>query len=153
MSDATVSGAQAAVDTGNGKVKVMGILVLVIGIIMIIAGIFTYPTTGSQLKAQKIVVAEDAEAFAGKPVAGPLTAYSQANVINKHTLAITEGKTYAELGRDDPTRETAMTSAFLQASLYTSVIAFGVAVLVAGLGVTFILIWLGLMWAAAPRRA
>ena len=46
-----------------------------------------------------------------------------------------------------------MTSAFLQASLFTSVIAFGVAALVAGLGVVLLLIGLGFIWIASPRKA
>ena len=153
MTDATAAGAQVAVDSGNGKVKVVGIITAVIGVIMLIAGVFTWTTAQSQLDAQKITVADDAGAFAGEPVDGPFTAYSQATVINKHTLEITGGKTYAELARDDPARETAMTSAFLQASLFTSVIAFGVAALVGGLGIVMILIGLGFIWSAAPRRA
>ncbi|MFC7534577.1 hypothetical protein [Actinoplanes sp. GCM10030250] len=50
------------------------------------------------------------------------------------------GKTYAELPRDDPNRDSVMTASFLQASLFTSVVAFGVAVLAAGLGIVLVLI-------------
>ena len=53
--------------------------------------------------------------------------------------------TYAELDRDDPTRETVMDASFLRASLFTSVVAFGVATLIAGLGVMFILLGLGFL--------
>jgi hypothetical protein len=59
-------------------------------------------------------------------------------------LEITEGLTYAELDRDDPVRQTAMNSAFLQASLFTSVLAFGVSAMASGMGVLFILIGLGM---------
>ena len=38
-----------------------------------------------------------------------------------------------------------MTASFLRASLFTSVVAFGVATLVAGLGVLFILLGLGFL--------
>ena len=67
MTDATAAGAQTAVDSGNGKVKVVGIITMVIGVIMLIAGIFTWTTASSQLEAQKITVADDAGAFAGEP--------------------------------------------------------------------------------------
>ena len=77
-------------------------------------------------------------------MADPFTAYCQARVIQKHTLEATGGKTYAELDRDDPLRETAMNSSFLQASLFTSIVAFGVAAMAAGMGVIFILIGLGI---------
>ena len=61
-------------------------------------------------------------------------------MIDKHTQAITGGKTYAELGQDDPLRTTAMDSAFLQASLFTSVVAFGLAAMAFVLGIVMTLI-------------
>jgi hypothetical protein len=41
-------------------------------------------------------------------------------------------------------REVAMNASFLQASLFTSVVAFGVAAMAAGMGVIFVLIGLGI---------
>ncbi len=66
-------------------------------------------------------------------------------------MAITGGLTYSELDREDPNRATAMDSAFLQASLFTSVVAFGVAFMAFGVGIVFILIGLG-MRAPVPTR-
>jgi predicted phage tail protein len=60
--------------------------------------------------------------------------------IKGHAEQIAGGKTYAELAQDDPNRQTVLTASFLQASLFTSVVAFGVAALVVGLGVLFILV-------------
>jgi hypothetical protein len=48
------------------------------------------------------------------------------------------------LDREDPKRETAMTASFLQASLFTSVVAFGVAAMAIAIGVLFILVGLGI---------
>jgi hypothetical protein len=48
------------------------------------------------------------------------------------------------LDREDPLRETAATASFLQASLYTSVVAFGVAAMAILIGVLFILIGMGI---------
>ena len=124
----------------DGAVKVVGILVLIAGIIMIIGGGLTWATVSSQLRAENIVVAEDASMYAGKQVAGPLTAYAQAEIINKHALESTGGKTYAELDREDPLRQTAMTASFLRASLFTSVVAYGVAAMAIGLGIVNILL-------------
>ena len=73
----------------DGAVKTVGIIILIAGIIMIIAGGVTWIQVTSELKAAKIVVAEDAANFAGKPVAGPLTAYAQAEIIDHHALAAT----------------------------------------------------------------
>lgn len=100
----------------------------------------TWATVSSQLRAENIVVAEDASMYAGKQVAGPLTAYAQAEIINKHALESTGGKTYAELDREDPLRQTAMTASFLRASLFTSVVAYGVAAMAIGLGIVNILL-------------
>ena len=124
----------------DGAVKAVGIIILIAGIVMILAGAATWLTVTSELKAQRITVAEDAASFAGKQVGGPFTAYAQAEIIDKHALEATGGKTYAELDREDPLRQTAMTASFLRASLFTSVVAYGVAAMAIGLGVLNILL-------------
>ena len=70
-------------------------------------------------------------------------------MIDKHTLEITDGLTYAELDREDPNRPVAMDSAFLQASLFTSVVAFGVAAMAFVLGIVLTLIGFALRSRAA----
>ena len=128
-------------------------VVLVLGIVFIAAGAVTWFVVRDQLSAQKITVSQDADHFAGATVNDPFTAYAQAQVINKHALEATDGKTYAELSRDDPNRTTAMQASFLQASLYTSVVAFGVAFMAVGVGVTFVFVALGLRRAGAASPA
>lgn len=143
------------------NVKFVGMLSLIAGILMVIAGGVTYGTVSSQLSAENIVVPDDAAFLAGKDVKGPFTAYAQADIISKHALESSDGKTYAELGElageakaagDEElattyteARGTVMTASFLRASLFTSVLAFGVAALVIGLGVMFALIGWALM--------
>ena len=127
----------ASTTQGDGTVKVLGILTLVAGIVLIAAGIVTWIAITNQLSAENITVSGDAQWFADEPVDGPLTAFSQADVINTHALESTGGLTYAELGRDDPARQTAMTASFLRASLFTSVVAYGVAAMAAGIGLVF----------------
>jgi len=70
---------------------------------------------------------------------GPLEAFVQADVINTHALKATGGKTYAQLDKEDPLRATAMNGSFLRSSLFTSVIAFGVALFAIGVGVLALL--------------
>lgn len=135
--------------------KIVGIISIVAGLIMIIAGVLTWGVVSSQLKAENITVPGDSQlmggAFAGKPVAGPLTAYAQADAINMHAMKSSDGLTYAELGAKaseareagdealadeyTATRTTVMNASFLRSSLFSSVIAYGVAALVMGLGV------------------
>ncbi len=128
----------------SGPARTLGLLVVIAGIILVAAGVATYAVVSSTLADQKITVSSDADRFAGQQVTQPWQAYAQANVIGKHASEIAGGKTYAELPQDDPNRQTVMTASFLQASLFTSVVAFGVAVMAAGLGVVLILVGVAL---------
>jgi amino acid transporter len=123
--------------------KTASIASIVLGVLMVIGGIATWIVVSSTLSDQNIVTADDA-CLPGRTVADPFTAYCEAKVIEKHTLDSTGGLTYAELDREDPLRETALTSSFLQSSLFTSVVAFGVAAMAVGMGLIFILIGLGI---------
>ncbi|MGA4668215.1 hypothetical protein ACPCG0_00185 [Propionibacteriaceae bacterium Y1923] len=152
--------------------KIIGIVSIAAGLVMVIAGIVTWNIVTSQLKQEQITVPGDADkvlgmTVAGKKVQGPITAFGQAETINKHALAGAEGKTYAQLGADqskaradleaatnDSEREaaqaaldkatqqrnTAMNAAFLRSSLFTSVVTYGLSALVVGLGLMFGLI-------------
>lgn len=134
-----------ATGSGSGSTKTLATIIAVIGALMVLAGAGTWFTVQSQLADAKIVVAEDADMLAGDKVNGPFSAYAQAQIIEHHAMEGTDGKTYAELDREDPLRETAMQASFLRASLFTSVVAFGVAAMAVGLGITLILIALALM--------
>ena len=120
--------------------KFASVIAIVVGIIMAIAGVVTWVVVSNTLSDQKITVADDANCAAGDDVNGPISAYCQADIIDQHTLDITGGLTYAELDREDPLRATAMDSAFLQASLFTSVVAFGVAAMAFVVGIVLTLI-------------
>ena len=115
------------------------------GAIMMVVGVATYYVVHRELADERIVVSDDAKHNAGKDVEGPFTAYSEAMVIKTHAIEIGDGQTYAELPQDDPRRDTVMTASFLRASLFTSVLAFGVAALVVALGVLFVLVGLALL--------
>jgi hypothetical protein len=144
MSTATTTEATAA-PKPTRTARLAGLLTIIAGVILIVAGIVTWFVVRDQLSDENITVSDDADNFAGQEVNGPFTAYAQANVIEKHALEATEGLTYAELPRDAEVRQTAMDASFLRSSLFTSVVAFGVAFMAAGLGVVFILIGWALM--------
>lgn len=125
-------------------VKGAGSFSIVAGIVMILAGIAVWILVASQLSAENITVSDDSTflggVFAGQQVQGPLTAYAQADIINHHALEASGGATYAELEQDDPVRDTVMNASFLRASLFTSVVAFGICALVIGLGIVLAVI-------------
>ena len=124
--------------------RVLGLIVLIAGVLLAVAGAATYFIVSTTLGDQRITVSDDADYFAGETVDQPWEAYAQANVIAQHAEEIGGGKTYAELPQDDPNRQTVMTASFLQASLFTAVLAFGVAVMAVGLGIVLVLIGLAL---------
>ena len=96
------------------------------------------------LAAENITVSDDASCLAGNDVNGPFSAYCEAEIINEHALDATGGLTYAEMDREDPLRAVAMNASFLRASLFTSIVAFGVAAMAMLTGVLFILIGMGM---------
>jgi hypothetical protein len=116
---------------------------IVLGILLVVGGVATWVVVAGTLGDQQITTSDDA-CLPGRRVADPFTAYCEAKVIEMHTLESTDGLYYAELERDDPRRETALTSSFLQASLFTSVLAFGVAAMAVGMGLLFLLIGIGI---------
>src|SRR5215211_6024251 len=120
--------------------RIVAIISIAAGAIMIVLGVVTYYVVHRELADEHIVVADDAQHNASKDVEGPFTAYSQAMVIKTHALEAGNGQTYAELPQDDPARQTVMTASFLRASLFTSVVSFGVAAFAAGTGVLMLII-------------
>jgi hypothetical protein len=132
--------------------RTMGTILIVLGLIFIIAGGATYVMVSQELSRANVTVADDADMLAGDEVDGPFSAYAQAQIIDKHALESTGGKTYAELDREDPLRQTAMSASFLRASLFTSVVAFGVAAMAMGIGVAMIVGGVGLRARPAYAR-
>ncbi|GAA2024869.1 hypothetical protein GCM10009819_04800 [Agromyces tropicus] len=151
MSD---SNATVVLSQGQGRtIRVIAWLGIVGGILLIVVGIVAWIGVSTQLRAENITIPDDAMAMQGQQVTGPISAYIQADVINHHALEATDGSTYAELDRDDPARQTVMTASFLRASLFTSVVSFGLALFAAGVGVLFILFGVALNVLVPRHRA
>ena len=138
--------------TKTGPARTLGVIVIIAGIVLSVAGVVAYFAVRTNLAQENITVSDDAPYFAGDPVDGPWTAYMEAEMINQHYLESTGGKTYAELDREDPLRQTAMTASFLRASLFTSVVAFGVSVMAFGLGIVLALVGWAITSLAATRK-
>lgn len=119
--------------------------------VLMAAGGGAWAVITQQLRAQKISVHPDSPRLVGKPVAGPLTAFAQAAVIEKHALGMGQGRTFAEISEEwaeatqagntaraeelaEP-RQMIMQANFLRASLFMSVLAYGVAALTIAMGV------------------
>ena len=133
--------------------RTMGTILTILGIFFVVAGGATYVMVSQELSKANVTVAKDASFLAGDKVDGPFSAFAQAQIIDKHALDATGGKTYAELDREDPLRQTAMSASFLRASLFTSVVAFGVAAMAMGVGAGMILGGIGLRARATDPAA
>jgi hypothetical protein len=120
--------------------RIPALIVIISGVVFFVAGVATYAVVSSTLSSENITVSKDATMFADQHVDQPWEAYAEAQVINEHANKLAGGKTYAELPQTDPNRATVMNASFLQASLFTSVVAFGVAAMAAVLGVLLVII-------------
>ena len=127
------------------KARTAGLIVIICGVVFIVAGVATYVMVSTTLSSENITVSEDASMFAGQHVDQPWEAFAEASVIDEHANKIA-GRQDAtpSCPRTDPNRTTVMNASFLQASLFTSVVAFGVAAMAAVVGAVFVVIGLAL---------
>jgi len=108
------------------------------GVLMVAGGAVAWVVAGRELAKERITVESDAGMLAGRKVAGPFSAYAEARIIDQHAREATGGRTFAELAGADPNREMAKTASLMRASLFTSVMAFGVSAMAMALGVALI---------------
>ena len=140
----------------SGPARLVAILSIIFGLVAIGGGVATWATITAQLSAENITVPKDSPLVPGAKVQDPISASAQAESINHQALSASGGKTYAELGtmiteaknnndqasvdKYTALRTTMMNASFLRASLFTSVLAYGVSLLVIGLGLMFMLV-------------
>lgn len=131
-----------------------GGLAMAAGSLFLAGGVAAWCTVAKQLKDEDIVVPDNAPVFAGRVVQDPATAFVQALVIKRNSESLAGGRTFAEVGErmrevekssDEygelrAQQETLATAASLRASLMTSVLAFGVSALAAGIGGVLVLV-------------
>lgn len=131
--------------------RLVATLLLVLGALFVLGGAGTWAVTAAGLASEEVTVADSAPAFVGARLDTPWEAWAQTEAIRTDVLDATGGRGYAQIERDDPLRDMATTGTFLRASLLTSVVAFGVALALVGIGVGFLLGGVGLRSLAASR--
>jgi hypothetical protein len=127
----------------------MGIAFIAGGAFMITEGRAAKNEVRSALIDERIVTAEDA-AIPSALVTDVSTAQAQADIIKVHALGITGGQTYAELTREDPRRNTYLTSVNLRTSLNLAIMGFKVSDLVMGIGAFMVAMGLSHVAVLAP---
>ena len=78
---------------------ISSILAICVGIILVLGGTGGIMFTYQNVAREKIVTTEDSS-IPNTPVRDPMTLKAQADVIRKHVLETTKGKTYAEMPRE-----------------------------------------------------
>ena len=111
----------------------LGVVFIGAGLYMVAEGRSAHDEVRDAVARENIVTAEDS-ALPNERIDDAATAKAQADVIEKHYLDATGGKTYAELDREDPLRETAFRAASLRTSLNLAVMGFKISDLVVGMG-------------------
>ncbi|WP_100814183.1 aromatic ring-opening dioxygenase LigA [Microbacterium lacus] len=132
----------------------VGGLTVAAGALFAVAGSGAWVAVTRQLRAEKITVPGNAPILAGKPVQDPVTAYVEAVVIKGNAERGAGGRTFADIsealrhvekgsaeeGKLRGQSAALATAASLRTSLMTSVLAYGVSALVAGLGALFVIV-------------
>src|SRR3989344_3326948 len=77
------------------------ILAVLAGIVLVAGGVWGVFFLYKNVSEEKIVTPKDS-AIPEKPVRGPLTLKTQADIIREHTLRMTDGKTFSEMPRQIP---------------------------------------------------
>ncbi len=128
--------------------RTLGRLVTTAGIIETLCGAAAWRAVRARLADEKIVVPGTAAHFPNRPVRGPRTAFEQSEVVRRAALDAAGGKTYGEMTEEDPNAQMALDAALIRSSLFTSVLAFGVAATHVALGLMFVLVGRALTGAA-----
>ena len=150
---------------------ISSVLAICVGVILVLGGAGGIMFTYQNVAREKIVTTEDAS-IPNKPVRDPMTLKAQADVIRKHVLETTKGKTYAEMPREvgqvDATGSAyldndgkpvmipnAARNIWITAMTLTTALNLGIiAYLIAGLTILFGLssIWVGIVFSALSKK-
>lgn len=128
---------------------ISSLLAIIVGTILVLGGLWAILFTYQNVSQEKIVTPEDAS-IPNAPVRGPFTLKSQADVIRHHILNTAEGKTYAQMSRDDKDRPLWITATTLTTAINLGIITY----LFSGLIILFglISIWTGVIFGALSKK-
>lgn len=121
---------------------VLSLVLIGAGAVLVWQGLDAKTEVREALEAERITTPEDAS-IPNVPVDSAATAKAQAEIIQEHTLEATEGRTWADMDREDPMRPFYLQAVTLRTSLMSSYMAFKLADLVTGLGALFLVVGVG----------
>jgi hypothetical protein len=121
---------------------VLSLVLVGAGVVLVTQGLIAKSDVRTALEAERITTPDDAT-IPNVPVNSAATALAQAEIIQLHALEATEGRTWADMDREDPMRPFYLSAVTLRTSLMSAYMAFKLADLVTGLGALFLVIGLG----------
>jgi hypothetical protein len=124
----------------DDSMAVLGRFVTAAGIVEILVGAGAWAVVSRRLADEKIVVPGSSRWFPNRTVRDPLTALEEAEVVRRITLKATGGRTYGEMAQDDPMSRMALDASLIRSSLFTAILAFGIAATQVALGAVFVAI-------------
>jgi hypothetical protein len=122
---------------------------VVAGLVLIIGGVWGICFTYQNIAQENIITPADAS-IPGVPVRGPFTLKAQADIIRHHVLEMTKGQTYAEMSRQDPTRDIWVTATPLITALNLAILTYVFSGLIILLGC--ISVWTGVVFSSLRRH-
>jgi len=151
--------------------KTSSILITILGVLLVCGGLWGAIFISQQVAKENITTPDDAS-IPGILVQGPFTLKAQADIIRKHTLSMTGGKTFAEMPRQitkldsngsavvgedgkpvmvaNTTRDIWITATTLTTALNLGIISYAFSGLALVLGLLFVLI--GIAFYALAKR-
>lgn len=129
--------------------RLSSFLAILVGIIMIVGGIWAICFTYQNITQEKITTPSDAS-IPGTLVRGPFTLKSQADIIRDHTLETTNGLTYAQMSRTDENRPLWITATTLTTALNLGIITYVFSGLILLFGI--ISVWTGIIFFYLQKR-
>ena len=124
----------------DGSSSGLGRLVTTVGIGEMLVGAAAWIVVSRRLADEKIVVPASARWFPNRTVQDPLTALEEAEIVRRITLDATDGRTYGEMAADDPKARMALDASLIRSSLFTAILAFGMAAMQVALGAVFVVL-------------
>lgn len=125
---------------GEARVAPLARVITGTGGLAMVGGVAAWLAVRYQLVSERITIPGSSRWLPGRPVAGPIGAFAEAEAIKSIALKAAGGKTYGELPEGDENAGMVMNASLLRSSLFTSVLAFGLAAAVAGTGGMLVLI-------------
>lgn len=129
--------------------KTSATLAIVAGLLLVVGGAWGICFTYKNIIRERIITPPDAS-IPEQLVRGPFTLKAQADIIREHTLKSTNGKTYAEMAIEDPTRNIWITAMTLITALNLGIITYAFSGMVLFFGL--VSIWTGITFYILSKK-